>query len=268
MGTDAASRARLLYVTDVTDDDVYIPSLPTGKLAGKLTGFNQPIGDCVDNSGDVFITEAQSGDIREFRHGAKQAFNVLADSGYYPLGCSFDPTTGNLAVTNEIASNGGGNVAVYKRTKGTATFYSDSNIYQYGWCAYDDKGNLYVDGSSDPPSDNPEFAELPTGKQKFTTITLNGDLDGYNWLQWDGKYIAVSSGTAEIDEFAISGSSGTEVGSTPLSGERYVLGFWLESSNGKLTLYAPVLNQESRRATKTFYAVENPWAATVSIKAN
>jgi hypothetical protein len=80
------------------------------------------------------------------------------------------------------------------------------NIYQYGWCAYDQKGNLYVDGSSDPPDDNQEFAELPSGKRKLTTVTLNGDLKGYDWLQWDGKYITLSSATAELYQYAIKGT--------------------------------------------------------------
>ncbi len=80
MAPDAVSRARLLYVTDPTDGDAYALSLPTGKLVGKLTGFNQPLGDCVDEKGDVFIAISQSAQVREYKHGAKEAFNVLNDS--------------------------------------------------------------------------------------------------------------------------------------------------------------------------------------------
>ena len=38
---------------------------------GKLTGFNQPLGDCVDGKGDVFIVISQSAQVREYKHGAK-----------------------------------------------------------------------------------------------------------------------------------------------------------------------------------------------------
>jgi hypothetical protein len=283
MAPDAVSRARLLYVTDPTDGDAYALSLPTGQLVGKLTGFNQPLGDCVDAEGDVFITISQSAQIREFKHGAKQAFNVLDDSGYNPLGCSIDPTTGNLAVTNIVGNGSGydhGNVAVYKKAKGTPKYYADPSIYQYGYCTYDQTGNLYIDGIT-PPSDDPQVAELPKGSKTFQPITLNQSLGGNNVsaLQWDGTSLAIASQSAAvIYQFAISGSTGTEVGSTTLKGESSILAFWIQSTKKGQTLYAPVFQNQSigavgvyhyptgGKASKTYYAVVDPWAATVSVK--
>jgi hypothetical protein len=278
MDPDAASKARLLYVTDPTDGDAYAISLPTGKLVGKLTGFNQPLGDCVDADGDVFIAVSQSAQVREYKHGAKQAFNVLSDSGYYPLGCAVDPSTGNLAVTNIIGNGNGsdpGNVAVYKNARGAPSYYQDASIYQYGYCSYDSQGNLYIDGIT-PPSDNPQVAELPKGSKKFTNITLDQTLGGNNIssLLWDGTALAVASqDSAVIYRFQISGSSGNEVGTTQLRGSSGVGAFWIENA----TLYAPAYQSSvasvnvypypaGGKPSKKYYAVVAPWAATVSMK--
>jgi hypothetical protein len=278
MDLDAVNRARLLYVTDASDGDAYAVSLPSGKLVGKLTGFDQPLGDCVDGKGDVFITSSQSAQVREYKHGAKQAFNVLNDSGYYPLGCSIDPTSGNLAVTNIIGNGNGsdpGNVAIYKNARGTPKYYADPSIYQYGYCSYDGLGNLYIDGTN-PPNDNPQVAELPKGSKKFTNITLNQSLGGNNGpaLLWDGTDLAIASQVSGvIYQFQISGSNGTEVGSTQLPGSSGVNSFWIESG----TLYAPVYVDSvgsvnvypypgGGKPSKKYYAVVAPWAVTLSAK--
>lgn len=279
MAPDAVSRKHLLYVSDASVGDVYALSLPSGRLVGKLTGFSQPLGDCVDGAGDVFIAISQSAQVRVYKHGAKQPFNVLDDKGYYPLGCSVDPTTGNLAVSNIIGNGNGsqpGNIAVYAKAKGTPKYYSDPNIYQYGYCSYDQQGNLYIDGIT-PPSDDPQVAELPKGSKKFQSITLNQSLGGNNIssLLWDGTYLAVSSqDSAVIYQFAISGSTGTKVSSTPLTGSSGVNAFWIENAK----LYAPVYKDSvgsvgvysypaGGKPSKSYYAVVNPWAATISNKA-
>ena len=63
-----------------------------------------------------------------------------------------------------------------------------SNPY---YCGYDDKGNLYVDGTQTGLSTEFILAELPKGKP-FKDITLKGgtiNFPGNIW--WDGKYVAV-----------------------------------------------------------------------------
>jgi hypothetical protein len=84
---DAATKGPLLYATDASDNIVYVIALPSGKLAGKLTGFDQPQGDCADNKGNVFVTDTQAKRIVGYRHAAKEAYAVLDDPAYLPVGC-------------------------------------------------------------------------------------------------------------------------------------------------------------------------------------
>lgn len=274
---DANKRhASLLYVTDAEDGDVYVLALPSGHLALKLTGFDQPLGDCTDKAGDVFIADSQGGNVREFKHGAKQPFNVLNDSGYYPLGCSIDPVRGDLAVTNIIGNGNGpppGNVAIYTKARGKPKYYSDSSIFQYGYCTYDSAGDLFVDGIT-PPSDNPQVAELLKGSKTFQAITLDQSLGGNNVapLQWDGTYLAIASeDSAVIYQFDVNGSTGTKVGSTELKHSTGVGAFYIDGA----TLYTPAFIDSlgdvgeyrypaGGKPLKKFYAVVNPWAVTLS----
>lgn len=276
---DATSRYRLLYVTDPSDNIVYVLSLPTGKLVGRLSGFDQPLGDCVDKKGDVFVTDSQTHVVREFKHGAKVPVNVLDDHDYYPIGCAVDPVTGNLAVTNCCSTHNGpapGDVAIYVHAKGQPKKYRDANVRQYGFCAYDDRGDLFISGIK-PPTDAPQIAELPHGEKNFKTISLNQDLGGNNVsaLQWDGTYLTVASQSAAIIyRFRIAGSHGVEVSAVQLDRAAGVLGYWLDGS----TLYAPVYSKDSigsvnaypypsgGKASKIYYGAANPWAVTISVR--
>ena len=134
-----AKREDLLYVA--TGDNVYVLSYPGGKLVGSLgiTGNNL----CSDARGDVFIPTSGY-DVVEYAHGGNSPIETLAD-GDIPLGCAVDPTTGNLAVTNE--ASGAGEVAIFPKAKEPSTWHRDPDIGTFGLCGYDDRGNLFVDGS-------------------------------------------------------------------------------------------------------------------------
>ena len=103
---------------------VLVLSFPKGDLVGTLTGFSVPSGECVDESGDVFVADGGADTIREYAHGGTTPIATLNDPGE-PYGCSVDPTTGNLAVTN-----GSDSVAIYPSAQGTPTLYSDPSIYE------------------------------------------------------------------------------------------------------------------------------------------
>jgi len=235
MAADVAKK-NLLYVSDegANDGDVY--SWPRGQLVGKLTGLAYPQGECVDKTGNVFITTlgtSTASYIFEYPHGGTKPTAKIKDSGYDASGCSVDPTTGNLAVTNLEGSNGsGGNLAIYNKAGRFLGYYADTYIGYFFFCGYDNVGNLFVDGARDyNPFDGFAFAELQVGSSGFTDITLNQTVNYPGGAQWDGKNIAVGdTDESVIYRFNISGIRGTEIGSTPLGGASYVLQFWIQGN--------------------------------------
>ncbi len=135
----------LLYVTDASYVSVY--SYPQGTLVGALTGFTSAVGACVDNSGDVFITnpstKAAKERVTEYPHGGRQPIAELATSRVYPIGCSVDPTTGDLAVS------GGGSgrlvgINIFQGAQGKALFVRIPQMVWTQFCGYDSQGNLFV----------------------------------------------------------------------------------------------------------------------------
>jgi hypothetical protein len=230
----------LLYVTGACGG-ICVFSYPGGTLVGELADSNAPFGECVDKSGDVFVIdfggEGGTAGIVEYAHGGTSPIATLTDPGYYPQACSIDPTTGNLAVTNESAVNGDtGVVAIYVDAKGDATDYLDPKIYYMGFCAYDDKGNLFVDGQYDHKGTF-AFAEVPKGSSNFKSIKLTQRPSSPLNLQWAGKYIALADSSTVIYHVTVKGSKGTLVGTTllngPVSGTE--VQFWIQGG----TIVAP-----------------------------
>jgi hypothetical protein len=158
-------KSQLLYVSDIGTSDVYVYTYPQGRLSQTLTGFKEPFGDCVDKKGDVFITDQGAAAIYEYAHGRSSPVATLQDSSEEPQGCSVDFKTGDLAVSNALSGNNGsaaGSVSIYKDAKGTPTIVTDSAIYDLGYCGYDTRSNLFVDGLT---GKKVVVAELPSGKR-------------------------------------------------------------------------------------------------------
>jgi hypothetical protein len=228
-----AKGMNLLYVSDIdASNDVYVYSYPKGTLVGQLTGFNEPQGECADRAGDVFVTNTNDANILEYGHGGTTPIATLADPGEYPVGCSVDSVTGDLAVTNKFGyGTTEGSLEIYKKAKGTPTRFEDPDVFFMYFCGYDDQGNLFIDGA--PVSGDFAFAELPKGKRLFTNITLNQTFEFPGGVQWDGKHIAVGNQAGYYEQanvifqFTISGSSGTAVGATQLDGSCDVVQFWI-----------------------------------------
>jgi hypothetical protein len=170
-----------------TGDNVYLLSYPRGKLIGKLGVMGYSL--CSDQSGDVFVPTTGY-EILEYSHAGK-LINTLQD-GDVPLGCSVDPTTGNLAVTNE--ASGAGEVAIFPKARGTAQWYTDSTISTFGLCGYDNQGNLFVDGSGSGTT----LAELPKGSATFKNFSLGSEFDPYGNIQWDGRHITLTNPKTQV----------------------------------------------------------------------
>jgi hypothetical protein len=240
----AAKSMSLLYISDYNTDDVYVVSYPKGKLVGTLTGFDHPQGECVDASNDVWITNTNASEIVEYAHGGTNPIATLIDSGQYPVGCSIDPTTGNLAATSIFSTKDGqGNVAIYASAAGNPTTYTAPLILYYYFCGYDNAGDLYVDGTVGGYHVPDEVAVLPKSESKFYDVALDQSMYFPGDIKWDGKYMAIGDQSdALIYQFDIKGSDGLEVGSTPLANSGDVVGYWID---GKTVIGADAADNDA-----------------------
>lgn len=215
MAPDAATQD-LLYASNVHNVTVF--SYPEGKLEGTLKGFYVAEGECVDQKGDIYITDYGHGRIVEYAHGAQKPLAVLEEIGGSPVSCSVDPTTGDLAVSNQGPDNA--SIAIYSHGRGKPKLYTNSSIYSYNACSYDKSGDLFFDGFSAANSQSFIFAELPRGANTFKVVKLNQDIGDAGGVQWHDKYVAVGDHSAPVVyEFAIRGSRGKRVDAVHLGNE-------------------------------------------------
>ena len=197
-----AKKHQLLYVSDQKTNDVYVYSYPNGKMVGTLTGFAAPYGQCSDKSGNVFITQFDASEVTEYAHGGTNPIKTLDTPGVYPMGCSVDAKTGNLAVASFISDNYPAGILVFAHATGTPTEYQAPGMYYYFPPAYDNRGNLFVEveGAS---SGGTSVVELPRGSATFKTLYLNVTIHFPGGVQWDGTHV-------DLDDqlFSASGGSG------------------------------------------------------------
>jgi hypothetical protein len=228
-----AKRGDLLYISEYGGGVVDVFSFPRGEQVGALSGFNSAQGECVDKNGDVFVLNANINQgqpsILEFAHGGTSPIATLEDNNQDPYGCSVDPLTGNLAVSNQS-----GAVAIYAKAEGNPTYLTDPYQELMLWCGYDHSGNLFVDGLN--RKINPQFDELPKGRTTFNALTLDKTIGFPGNIQWDGSHLAVGDdqyqgkNTSAIDQVDVSGSNGSIVGTTVLNGSEQIFGAWIEGN--------------------------------------
>lgn len=203
-----ATKGDLMYVTTLANVTVY--SYPTGKRVGSIA-LAYANGECHDKVGNVFIAQGDS--VFEYKHDGKNPVNTFTLSGYEAVNCTTDPRTGNLAVTWYSSSIG--YVAVYAGASGTPTLYQYGSDYPRSG-AYDNKGNLFVDGQ---PNYGSGFMlqELPSGADGFQVISLEQGIAPSGAVQWDGKYMAVQDLNAnKIYRFSFSGTTARLKGTVTL----------------------------------------------------
>jgi hypothetical protein len=208
-GTQSES---LLYVSGLSGHTraVKVFKFPDGGKVGELTGFGFPAGLCSDGAGNVFVTDPGKNDIVEFAHGSTTPITTLPNQEAL-VGCSVDPTTGNLAATG--AENGihQSTVAVYPWSGsafGAPITYTDSSAKEFEWCAYDANGNLFASGTK--VFNASVLDELPRGGSQLVPISEGGSIGGDGAVQWDGQYLALEDPSAKaitIYQLVISGSS-------------------------------------------------------------
>jgi hypothetical protein len=73
----SAKSGQLLYISDYTASNVTVYRYPAGALVGTLTGFDAPQGECVDSSGNVWITNSGTSQLFEYAHGGTSPIATL-----------------------------------------------------------------------------------------------------------------------------------------------------------------------------------------------
>jgi hypothetical protein len=229
-----ATTQDLLYVSNDYSNDVDVYALPSGSLVGTLTGFKSPKSLCVDKSGDVFIPDSRAADIVEYAHGGSQPIKTLEDTES-PSGCSVDPTTGNLAV-----SNASDFVSVYKNASGAPVNYATP--WPALFAAYDDSGDVFVSGYDD---EGIQVAQLRRKWKAVGIVWLDkspGRQFNVAGMQWYGKDLVIAHTgpyqygcCGRVHRYTIKGTSGTHAGSyltaTDLA-DFFIYGSTIVTTNG------------------------------------
>jgi hypothetical protein len=227
MNPDAKDTQYLLYTSDEATGTVNVYAhRSNGKLVGQLTGFQFPYGECIDASSNVYIADFAANDIVEYAHGGTTPINTIQDRYGFPIGCSVDPTTGDLAVANfeGVGKTCMGGIVIYKDATGKGKLYQDKDLNYYWPPGYDPKGNLFVQGRKKENRGDAGIAEIVAGSKKLVTLSLSGAKIAYpGSMQWDGQYVTATdqalrrSHVTGIYRLTVSGSQATAVSSSELS---------------------------------------------------
>ncbi len=210
MEPDAKSED-LLYVSN-SNGEVGVYRYWQHTLVGLLTDFTSPMGQCVDNSQDVYITDSAAKQILEYAHAGTKPIKTYDDSPDSPYACWIDPTTGNLAVANDDGASQAGNIAIWSAASGSRSTYTDSTLNNFEGCAYDDKGNLLVTNGNVEYPNYTFFAWLPKNGSKLINVNIPGPRGSWRWgyvlgIQWDGKFFAIDDGSTIYRESLLHGQA-------------------------------------------------------------
>ncbi len=230
----------LIYVSNENNNTVTVYGLWTHKLLGMLTGISQPYGVCSDNAGNVWVIGWGNNKILKYAHAATAPAKVLTlPPEDDPYDCSVDPTTGDLAITNWGFGWYEGNVLVFARGAGKPKAYMGPGLWFYYSCAYDDSGNLFVDGWDAYLNGYFALGEMYKGTGFIKNIVLRPNLDTTTLgaVRWDGRYVVVGY-RYWVNEYRISGPNAYQAGTTLLTFNQPVGFFWITRSN-KPKIMAP-----------------------------
>jgi hypothetical protein len=261
---DAAKTQSLLYISDLGANDVAVYTYPKPTLVAKLTGFGSVAGLCSNKAGDVFVVD-EAGPVDVYAHGGSNPIRQLATSGA-PYGCSVDPKSGDLALT-QLSAYEDGAMAVYPKANGKPKIYVDKTIDATWFCGYDGSGNLFADAWD--RYGNVNLVELPKGRKTFKKFKLGKNFNKAGAVQWDGKYIAVGNFGAGL--IYRTSESGHVAQTVTLKGGANVEQFWIAGSTligpaAQSPGVAPFWHYPGGGASyKTISGLTWPFGATLSV---
>ncbi|HEY3675879.1 MAG TPA: hypothetical protein VGK84_07775 [Candidatus Tumulicola sp.] len=175
---EASQTKSLVYVASTSSNSVQMYAYKNG-VVGALLGelsIEGPGGMCADKSGDVWVTSKYA--VSEYAHGGMTPIRELPGEKASAYACAVDPTTGNPAISYNRPydrSDTIGLVRVFGNGKGSTKF---SGFDAAWFLAYDNKGNLFLDGlpcsGCSSGSRFQELFELAKGAAYFQQLTFQG----------------------------------------------------------------------------------------------
>jgi hypothetical protein len=145
---------------------------------------------CVDAGNNVYITNHEGFSVFKYAAGASQPSATYLLGQQLPVGCSVDPTTGDLAVSSSIAS---------KRQYGAVTICTSpthcrnaqhpGSLANPGLISYTNSGDLYVNGFT---ALDFGMAYLAKGSSTWQQVNYSGYKGAPGGVQWDGSHLVMS----------------------------------------------------------------------------
>jgi hypothetical protein len=184
----AAAKDNLLYVGDSDASIVRVfdysqKDRPVGQLA------IDPFTLCSDVAGDVWVEGIYNGQqgLFEFAHDGSGPIALLNEYG--GESCAVDPKSGDLAVVHWGAPSAW--VDVFRHAQGSAEKISDPGVTDFYFGAYDNQGDLLIQGMNYVGQGEVVYDELPLGKNKLEEVSVPSvPYSHVGGLAWDGKYFA------------------------------------------------------------------------------
>ena len=178
----AAAAKPLIFISDAASAvvDIYLKARKPRKV-GQITGFNQPLGLATDSAANLYIADYSNEDVPIYAPPYTGSPKLtLVDGGHSPNGVSVS-SQGIVAVT----SFNPGAVSLYAKnsTSACATIVDSTNFRYVNYDAFDDKGNLYIDGTSS--NENGAIGEVTggCGAKNITLLTTSNSTPQADGIQ-------------------------------------------------------------------------------------
>ncbi|MGB7014795.1 MAG: NHL repeat-containing protein [Candidatus Cybelea sp.] len=223
-----------IIVSDSSDNVVDIFNAARRQTA-QLTGFSQPQGLALDTAGNLYVADTGNGRIQVYAAGFKGTPTTINDPGESPASIAVD-SNGNLGVANILTTSGGsGSVSFFNKSGTLLSTLSSANFAKVFFDAFDDKGNLYIDGTN--PSGAFVAGEVVGGVSgNAITVLTTGNSVGF-----PGGIAISSKGKIALDDqknltiftydAPVNGSLGMPIAMTPLTGAGDPISFAFTRTN-------------------------------------
>jgi hypothetical protein len=237
-----------------------------GTQVGQLTGFKGPSGMASDVKGDLYVVDQGNARVQIYAAGFASPPTTLSDPGQLPIDVDSFANGAYVAVTNFVTTGDGpGSVSIFKGSTLLRTITSP-NILLLFFCAFDGKGNLYIDGKD--TNNNVLLGEIPhatSGGSTFEQLTTTNIIGLAAGIQvTTAGQIAIE----DPDERAIytynppsGGSLGTPTQMTPLTGSQYPATFAF--TKNMTDLYTA--DSDSGGAFEYAYPTGGPAVSTIAV---